>query len=399
MRLLPLILIVAAALIAAACGSDPTATPVPPTNTPPPAATATPTLASGVPTPTPRPAPTATPVPSFDAEAYFSGQTITINVGFSPGGGYDIFSRIFANTAPAHMPGNPRFIVRNLPGGGGERGLQVTDNDPADGYTIGILHPRFVKRELTGLDVDGFDLGTINFIGSASSNLNVNSLAVRRDMAMTWDDILALNRTLTNGETSPGASSGAGAAMIELVGGPIKIVYGYGGSAEIQAAFDRKEIDLTTNAGPDSVPRNFPEWITDKYFVPVLRWGADPSQDPEWGQWLETLGVPDPPHVLDVLDLTQDQKNVFLLSESVDDTFSRTFILHPDTPPEIVTAWQAAFEDMVADPQFLELAGIAGYEVGLTGPEAMAEAVATGLDLLQDEALKELFIQLAGPGD
>jgi tripartite-type tricarboxylate transporter receptor subunit TctC len=97
--------------------------------------------------------------------------------------------------------------------------------------------------------------------------------------------------------------------------------------------------------------------------------------------------------------MTEDQKNVFRLSESVDDTFSRMFILHPDTPPEIVAAWQEAFVDMVADPQFIKLAGIAGYEIGLTRPEAMAAAVETDLTLLPDEAPKELFIQLAGPGD
>ena len=109
------------ALVFAACGTDPTATPRP-TNTPKPVPTATPvptptaTLAPGVPTPTPAPTATPsppTPTPSRDMEAYFDGQTIRVTVGFSPGGGYDAFGRLFGAFAAKHFPGTPKFVVRN----------------------------------------------------------------------------------------------------------------------------------------------------------------------------------------------------------------------------------------------------------------------------------------------
>ena len=411
-RLVPLALIALVGLIATACGGDdPTATPVPPepTATPVPAEpTATPTpLPPGVtpppapPTPTPvppPPPPEPTPTPSFDAVAYFTDQTITMNTGFSPGGGYDTFSRLLARFGPKHMPGNPRFVVRNIPGGGGLRGLQQTNRDAADGYTIGILHPRFVKRELSGEDVEGFDLGAINFIGSASSGIGVNGMYVHRDVATSWEEVLATGRTFINGETSPGSSTGAGAAFIELLGGPIKTVYGYGGSAEVLAAFDRRENDITTNGSPDSVPRLFPEWITGKFLYPVLRAGSDPSVDPEWEPWLRALDAVDPPHVLDVLDLTDDQKAVFRLSESTDDTFSRTFVLHPDTPDHLTNLWVGAFANMVTDPDFEPAVEIAGYELGYTDPATMQAAAQDGLRLLQDQALREIFVTLAGTG-
>jgi tripartite-type tricarboxylate transporter receptor subunit TctC len=46
-------------------------------------------------------------------------------VGFAPGGGYDTFSRILAKYAPKYVPGNPKFVVQNLAGAGGERTFQA----------------------------------------------------------------------------------------------------------------------------------------------------------------------------------------------------------------------------------------------------------------------------------
>ena len=166
-----------AALLAVACGGDEepapaatstptpvpaaTATPTPAETTEPQEPTATPTpLPPGVtpppptPTPTSPPPPTATPIPGFDPEEHFKNKRISINVGFSPGGGYDTFGRVVAKFLPKHLPGNPRVLVRNLTGGGGERIFRPTlvDIEP-EGYAAAVVHPRFFKRELVGIDV------------------------------------------------------------------------------------------------------------------------------------------------------------------------------------------------------------------------------------------------------
>lgn len=387
-------------LAIAACGSDPTATP-PPTNTPTaePSPTPTPTLEPGAtPSPTPTPGePTPTPTPSgFDAEEYFSGRTVTINVGFSPGGGYDTFSRLFAANIANYMPGNPRFVVRNLPGSGGLRGIQQTLMDDADGLTVGILHPRFVKRELAGEDVEGFDVSNIRFVGSASAVGNTEALYVRSDIATSWEEVVALGRDITLGMTEPGSSTGTGGAFIQATGGPVNVVYGYGGTSEILAAVDRGELDSTTAASPELTPNLFPEWIDEQFVVPVLRWGWEPEDDPEFGGWMEALGTEIPPHIFDVLGVNESQQTVFELSEALDNTISRVFILHPDTDQAVADAWRDAFREMVADPEFVEAAAIAGYETGYADPETMRQTIQDGVDLLDDPALRELFVALAG---
>ena len=52
---------------------------------------------------------------------FYAGKTITITVGFTPGGGYDLYARLAAQLLGRYIPGKPNVIVSNMPGGGGLR--------------------------------------------------------------------------------------------------------------------------------------------------------------------------------------------------------------------------------------------------------------------------------------
>ena len=47
---------------------------------------------------------------------FYRGKTITIFVGSSPGGGYDLYGRLIGRYLGKHVPGNPGVIVQNMPG-------------------------------------------------------------------------------------------------------------------------------------------------------------------------------------------------------------------------------------------------------------------------------------------
>src|SRR6266436_3929256 len=53
------------------------------------------------------------------ADDYFRGRTITISVGLSAGGGYDLHARVLARYLGRHLPGAPAVVVKNAPGAGG----------------------------------------------------------------------------------------------------------------------------------------------------------------------------------------------------------------------------------------------------------------------------------------
>ena len=52
------------------------------------------------------------------AQNFYTGKTISIMVGGSPGGGHDAYARLLARHMPRHVPGNPAVVVRNMPGDG-----------------------------------------------------------------------------------------------------------------------------------------------------------------------------------------------------------------------------------------------------------------------------------------
>ena len=407
MKLLRLSLITAvlavATLLLAACGSDPTATPNP-TATPAPTATPTATLAPGVPTPTPAPTATPappTPTPSRDMDAYFDGKNVKIVVGFSPGGGYDAFARLFGKFAPRHFPGTPKFIVQNLDGAGGERIFKAIDGE-TDGYSVAVSHPRFYKRELLGTDVEFFDLATINILGTPDASAVTTGYFVFRDFATTWEEAVATGRTMTAGQTAVGDTGGVGVAFAEELGGPMKQISGYGGTSEIAAAFDRGEIVGTSRGNYTSAPTLFPEWISEKRIVPLFTWGADPADDPRFVEYVtQELGGVVPVHVFEALEqvgitVTEGQKAVFNLTETVNDKLSRTFMLPAGVPQDLVDVWTKSFAATISDPDFVAVAALLGRPVQYGGPESIKAALDLGREALVDPALARLFADLAG---
>ena len=68
---------------------------------------------------------------------FFKGKTVRIIVGFSPGGGTDLFGRAFADHLGRHLPGNPTVIVQNMPGAGSLASVNYIYNiAPKDGTAM-----------------------------------------------------------------------------------------------------------------------------------------------------------------------------------------------------------------------------------------------------------------------
>ena len=60
-----------------------------------------------------------------EAEVSFAGKTVTIYVGYGPGGGYDLYARVLAHHLPRHLPGGPTVIVSNMPGAASVRACEL----------------------------------------------------------------------------------------------------------------------------------------------------------------------------------------------------------------------------------------------------------------------------------
>src|SRR5215470_10059324 len=74
------------------------------------------------------------------AQDFYRGKTINLIVGNAAGGGYDLYARLLARYMGRYIPGEPSFVVRNMPGAGG---MVLTNHiysqAPRDGLTLGLM--------------------------------------------------------------------------------------------------------------------------------------------------------------------------------------------------------------------------------------------------------------------
>src|SRR6202158_3833678 len=55
------------------------------------------------------------------AADFYKGKNVELYIGYSVGGGYDLYARVLARHMGRHIPGNPTIIVKNMEGGGSLR--------------------------------------------------------------------------------------------------------------------------------------------------------------------------------------------------------------------------------------------------------------------------------------
>ena len=296
----------------------------------------------------------------FDPQNYFADKTIELIVGVSPGGGYDIFSRLLAQHGAKYFPPSTKFLVKNYPGGGQLRGHRVLWTAKPDGLSIGPVHPRWFFAAAIKQEVPNFDLNSAVFVGSPTFGISRtgNYICADASRIRSWSDVLATGQPLTVGELAPGDGTSAGAALLELLGGPIKMVYGYGGSAEVMAAFNRREVMAIAYCNETLVPRLFPDWMKAKRLVPLFWWAAPP--DPEW---LKKLGFKgEVPNLFDLpgVKISEDDKAAFDVMVQITAS-TRTYMLPNGTPSHIKQFWVSLFRKLLKDPAFIKAATAAGY--------------------------------------
>src|SRR5262245_19129222 len=92
----------------------------------------------------------ATSAAAQDPAAFYRGKTVRIVVGFSAGGGYDIYARVLAKHFARHIPGQPTVIVQNVPGAASLKSVQLLSaGAPTDGTLITTFNPGLITQSVT----------------------------------------------------------------------------------------------------------------------------------------------------------------------------------------------------------------------------------------------------------
>src|SRR5580693_1106928 len=177
------------------------------------------------------------------ADEFYAGKTIELLIGFSSGGGYDLYGRTLARYLGRHIPGNPQVLPQNMPGAGSLKLVNYLYNvAPKDGTAIGIFAPGILAEPLLGHgDGTQFDATKFGWLGSVSQEVSVCAFMASTGI-MTLSDMQTKPTVI--GASGGGAESDVFATVLRnLFHWPIRIVAGYPGGTEITLAMQRHEVD------------------------------------------------------------------------------------------------------------------------------------------------------------
>jgi tripartite-type tricarboxylate transporter receptor subunit TctC len=226
------------------------------------------------------------------AEAWEPDRDIEWIVPYTPGGGFDTYSRGIAETMQqVAMPEGVNVVVRNMPPL--PQGITAMYTADADGYTIGILPmPAAIAQEIQDPDLARWETEKFTVLGSVDENAYV--VYVPKDSPYeTIEDLIAADdlKTVTVEEGS--SSALAGQATIEALGLDANVTYGLEGSAEVVTAALRGDADFIVYGSSDLVG-----FVESGDIRPLLFLGTE-DQRPEELDWLadtpsaEDAGFPD----------------------------------------------------------------------------------------------------------
>jgi tripartite-type tricarboxylate transporter receptor subunit TctC len=133
----------------------------------------------------------AGPTVAEETSGFYKGKTVSIVVGFGPGGGYDLYARTLARHLGKHIPGQPNVIVQNMEGAGSIRAANyVYAAAPKDGTVIATVVqdiPLFQLLGNAGVQYDATRFHWLGGIVSSNSTLYTwHSSGIR-----SWEDAKA----------------------------------------------------------------------------------------------------------------------------------------------------------------------------------------------------------------
>jgi tripartite-type tricarboxylate transporter receptor subunit TctC len=305
----------------------------------------------------------------------FRDRTITIYTAGSAGGGYDFYARLLARHLGAHLPGNPTVVVKNMPGAGGVLlANYLAGRASRDGTEIGALeHGTAFTSLLTRSRVD-FDAAKLGWLGSMDQFTPI--VAVWHTVPVySADDLTA--HSINVGTSGAGSTtSGYPRALNAILGTKMKVIGGYPGSAEINLAIERGELDGVASWCWTCAKAEKPDWIAEHKLRVVMQLAA--VGDPE----LTQMKIPT---AFERAKTDEQRRMLDIVFGSV--AMSRPFAMPPGLPAERLALLRAAFAAAVKDPALIADADAKGFLVNFVSAAALEEIVTKAF--VTDPALVE----------
>jgi tripartite-type tricarboxylate transporter receptor subunit TctC len=282
---------------------------------------------------------------------FYKGKTVRIIVGASAGGGYDTYSRTIARHIGKHIPGNPTFIVENMPGAG----FLISANymyriAKPDGLTIGHFIGGLFLQQLLGKP--GIEFFSLKFEYVGAPGQDNYAFGVSKSTGITsMEQWLASKTVVKLGGVGVGsATDDIPKVLMATIGLPAQLVTGYKGTADIRLAFNSGEVQGVCNAW-QSFKSTWRSELDSGDLVIVLQ--NTPKSHPD---------LPKVPLAINYAKTDEAKKLIRALVHSVG-PIQRPYVLPPGTPKDRVMILRKAFMETMKDPEFLAEAKKAKLEI------------------------------------
>lgn len=270
-------------------------------------------------------------------EDFYKSKPLTVIVGVTAGGGYDLIARLLARHIVKHIPGNPSPIVQNMPGSGSVVAAgYLYSIAPKDGSVIGtlariaLIEPLFTPQK--------FDSTKFTAIGSVSKDIST-CISWKTSKVKTWDDLMT-KEFIASGQGT-GADPDAFANMIRhLFGAPIRLVTGYPGTNEQALSMERGETEGYCGVSYSTLKTRYTKWLADGSINIILQNAVERH--------------PDLPNVPLITEKAKDAEQLQIIRLIVaTQSMARPFFAPPGVPADRAAALRKAFDETMTDPDFV----------------------------------------------
>ncbi len=292
---------------------------------------------------------------------FYKDKKLNLYVGYTPGGGYDVYARLLARHMSRHMPGNSSVLVQNMPGAGSVRLANwIYSVAPKDGTAFGTVARGVAFDTLFGVAGSQFDATKFNWIGSMNDEVSV-CVAWHTSGVTSFED--SFKKELVVGGTGGSADTDQFPKVLNgVLGTKMRVVVGYPGGNDINLAMERGEVTARCGWSWSSVISTQQQWLRDKKINVLVQLSLAKHAD-----------LPDVPLVMDFAK-TPEEKAILKLVFARQ-VMGRPFMAPPGVPADRVAALRKAFIDTQTDPQFLDEAKRALIEITPVPGERIQELV------------------------
>jgi tripartite-type tricarboxylate transporter receptor subunit TctC len=179
---------------------------------------------------------------------YYQGKQIRILVGFTPGGGSDLYGRMIAEGLARTVEGKPSIVVQNMPGASSVVSMNYfVQKAPHDGTTIIIASGQSLMRLVLGLDgakakISELEALVATPMGRITYGSPVTGIKVLKDLLNPREPLMAgVPEVISSIDMVLG---------LTLVKANFRAIMGYPGKAETRLALLRNEVNIDSQATP-----------------------------------------------------------------------------------------------------------------------------------------------------